>query len=141
MKRYTVFDRLSHAAAMLLLLAAGCGTAYDGPPRGAVQGKISIAGEPLEYGAITFYPTEGTQGPTAGAEVKDGQYDLPERSGPVVGKNRIEITGSKSTGRTTRISTGQEIPEMIPVVPPEYNTESTLVKEIQSGQNTLDFEL
>ena len=123
------------------LLLISCGTSYDGPPRGAVQGKITIAGEPLEYGAINFYPTEGTQGPTAGAEIKDGWYELPEARGPVVGRQRVEITGSKSTSKTTRISTGQEIPEMVPVVPSKYNTNSELVREIESGDNTLDFSL
>ena len=119
----------------------GCGTAYDGPPRGAAHGKITIGGEPLEYGAINFYPTEGTQGPTAGAEIKDGRYELPEVKGPVVGRQRVEITGSKSTCKTTRISTGQEIPEMVPVVPPEYNTNSELIRDIVSGDNALDFTL
>ena len=119
----------------------GCGTSSDGLQRAAVHGQITVGGEPLEYGAIKFYPTEGTQGPSTGTQIKSGQYAISKKKGPVVGKNRIEITGSKSTGKTTRISTGQEIPEMVPVVPPEYNTNSELIRDIKLGDNTLDFTL
>ena len=125
----------------LLPLLAGCGKSSDGPERGDVRGKITVGGQPLEYGAIIFYPTAGTQGPSAGGQINDGKYAISTKNGPIVGKNRIEITGSKHTGETTRISTGQEIPKMVPVVPAKYNTNSELVRDIESGKNTLDFAL
>jgi len=124
-----------------ILVLSGCGTSYDGPQRAAVKGTVTVDGEPLEYGAISFLPTAGTKGPTAGARITEGRYQLKESDGPVVGKNRVEVTGSRSTGKTTRISTGQEIPEMVPVVPTKYNTNSELVRDVEQGKNELDFEL
>ena len=87
----------------------------------------------------------GTGGPTSGGDITDGVYDIPEAQGPVVGKHRVAITAP--------IKTGKKIPappiagpagmmdEVIESIPPQFNEQSTLVKDIAGGENTINFSL
>jgi hypothetical protein len=63
----------------------------------------------------------------------------------VVGKNRVEIKGFRKTGRKMpdpmAFGTKTLTDEIIQIVPPEYNSQSTLTREIKAGSNTLDFDL
>lgn len=42
-----------------------------------VSGTVTLDGQPLATGQIEFAPTAGTTGPTAGAEIVDGHYEVP----------------------------------------------------------------
>ena len=130
---------------LLVVLACpgmlGCGALEGGPQRAAVSGRITVDGRPLENGSVQFIPTQGTSGPVAGAGVTDGEYSLSKAQGPVVGTNRVQISGTRKTGRTSRTHLGETIEERVPVVPAQYNTKSTLVREVESGKNVLDFDL
>jgi hypothetical protein len=126
-------------ALVMAELALGCG---DGG-RAAVSGRVTLDGEPLQEGSITFVPADGNPGPTAGGAIRDGKYRLDSRNGPAVGKNRVEIRSVVRTGR--RIPDPRmprlTIDETRSVVPKRYNAESDLVRDIASGSNTFDFEL
>jgi hypothetical protein len=127
----------------MLFLGTSC--AREGPNLAAVSGKVLVDQQPLVEGAITFYPIEGTEGPSAGAVIQNGVYRLPRRQGAVVGKNRVEIRGFRKTGRQipdpTAPKAGRLIAEIVPALAAEYNDQSTLVRDIQEGNNTLDFDL
>jgi hypothetical protein len=127
--------------AALLVACTGCGG--SGQPRAAVSGTISVGGVPLEDGTISFRPTDGNPGSTAGGIVKDGQYSIPQSDGPVPGKNRVEIYGSRKTGKKkpNPVYGGQLMDEIVPVVPEQFNTHSTLKRELKAGKNVLNFEL
>ncbi len=120
-----------------LLLLAVCG---DGLRRAAVSGIILIDKEPLPEGAIDFFPIDG---PQVGGVVKNGQYSIPEAKGVIVGSNRVEIRGFRKSGRKVEDvwEKGKMIEERVFAVPPEYNVKSTLVRAVQAGNNTFDFDL
>jgi len=133
------------AFVLLALPAIGCST-RSGPTRASVEGLVSVDGEPIETGNITFTPTEGTSGPIAGGPIERGRYRI-DSGGPVVGRQLVSIRGLKKSGRQVRVTADAELPrgglveELIPAVPPQYNDRTTLVREIVRGHQKMDFEL
>jgi len=142
-------DRLGRVSRIViagcLLGTAGCGQQYEGPSRGAVQGKVTLDGQLVKGGTITFTPAQGTQGTTAGGDIVDGYYDIPEPKGPVAGKNRVAISAQVKTGKQVPAppiaGPAGMMDEVIESIPPRFNQQTKLVKDIKSGQNTIDFEL
>jgi len=126
--------------AALLLFSAGCS---DGLRRAAVSGQILVDKDPLQEGKIDFLPSEPNAGPSTGAIVKDGKYSIPAGEGVIVGKNRVEIRGFRKSGRKIPDvwEKGKMIDEMISAIPAEFNDKTTLTREIQEGNNTLNFDL
>jgi hypothetical protein len=83
------------AAALALLLAAGCGD--NGPSLTRVQGTVYYKGVPLKGGTVVFTPDpeRGGQGPMALAEIRpDGTYSLRTDGdkGAVPGWHRITVS-------------------------------------------------
>ena len=128
--------------AAIVICVVGCG-GPSGPEQGALSGRVLLDGKPLEGGSINFFPTGNTRGAATGTNIVDGYYELSSSCGPVVGKNRVEITSAKKTGRQAPDvrNPGATIEEKVPLVPACYNKDSTLTVEIQSGQNRQDFAL
>jgi hypothetical protein len=109
-----------------------------------VSGTVLLDGEPIPEGSITFIPVEGTTGPGVGAVITNGQYHIPSNKGVTVGKNRVELRAFKNTGRKVQDPTGKRgtmTDERIPAFPPEYNDKSEIVRDIQKGANTVDFDV
>src|SRR5262245_45567977 len=63
------------------------------------SGTVTLDGKPLADGDIRFIPIEGTSGPDAGAEIKDGKYNAFQ-TGLAGGKYRVSIAGHKESGYT-----------------------------------------
>jgi hypothetical protein len=131
--------RLTAASLLVaLLLLPGCG---DGS-RGQVSGTVTLDGQAVENGVITFLPTGGTTGPSTSVEIKGGRYEIGREKGPVVGTNRVEILVYRKTGKKIREMTGGgQTDEIVQAAPPVYNAQSTLTREIKAGPNELNFEL
>jgi len=125
---------------LLILFALGCSSG-NGPDRAHVQGDVKVDGVPLEKGSIDFFPVDGTQGPSAGGVIENGKYDLALGKGPAVGRNRVEIHGVKKTGRKVpdHMAPGTMRDETVEAVPADFNTNSTLVRDIAPGSNVVDF--
>jgi hypothetical protein len=118
----------------------GCGG--GGPRRAAVDGQVSIDQVALENGTISFSPTDGNSGPTAGGSIRNGSYSIDDEKGPAVGWNLITISGARKTGkRIPEPLHGALVDEVVSVVPEQYNNRSTLKRELKPGRNVLDFEL
>ncbi|MFN3148717.1 hypothetical protein [Bremerella sp.] len=88
--------KYSPAFAVLSLLCSiplfvGCG----GPASNAVpiSGTVSVEGQPVEGGLITFLSTDGTA-PAAGAPIKDGAYSAEVEPG----EKKIMVLGTKVVG-------------------------------------------
>ena len=124
-------------ASSVLVCSAGCGGSDN---RAEVSGEIRVAGQPPVNGSIAFHPTEGNSGPTAGARVTDGKYHIDRAKGVVPGKNLVKIRGIEKTGDTT-VRYSQAVDEHVQILPPHFNVESTLVRDVQPGSNVIDFEL
>ena len=129
-----------------LLLAAGCGDSPGAnPPRLRVSGRITLDGQPVPAGLITFVPLAPTQLQAQGVVRDDGTYVIEAKDGPSPGEYKVEILCDKKTGRRIK-SMASPAPdgmmdERIPVVPSKYNTHTVLKKTIAADDNVLDFDL
>ena len=131
------------SAAILVALCVGCGKG-DGLNRASVEGKVTLDGTPVEKGSISFVPTAGTKGPSVGGTIENGRYSLPSANGPVVGKYRVEIHAPRKTGKQIQAPMapkGTMTDEVADAAPAQYNSKSTLEKEIKAGKNEIDFDL
>ena len=147
------------------LAPGGCGpAAVDDLPRQAVWGKVTLDGQPLEQGTITFTPATGS--PTPGmVSITGGSYSIPQTQGLVPGPYKVSILSKDATepvekfgdlpgiagrrqaeaadskqralmlGKAGTAASGQPIP-------PRYNTATTLTAEVKEGaSNSFDFDL
>jgi hypothetical protein len=127
----------------LLLPAVGC---YKSPVqnRGSISGEVKLNGQPISQGSILLTPLEGTQGTASGGEIKSGRYELPLAAGAAIGWNRVELRAARKTGRLVQkpmARKGVLIDEVVEMVPPQFNSASTLKVEVKPGNNTADFEI
>lgn len=126
--------------AIILCAALGC----SGDNRSEVSGTVKVNGQPIAEGAINFIPVEGNRGAGAGATITDGKYHIPRSAGVSPGKNRVELRAFKNTGRKVQDPTGKPgtlAEERVLLFPPEYNERSTLVRDVKSGSDTIDFDI
>lgn len=115
----------------------GCAES-DGLDRGSVTGKVTLDGQPVPEGTITFWPTEGTTGPMASGMITAGQYSISaSEGGPVWGKHLVKIEWYRDSGK--KDAGGAPIMEQ--AIPPQYGANSTTTVEIQSGANEHNFEM
>ena len=124
--------------ALALIGFAGC----SGQP--ALQGTVTLDGAPVDGGAVSFVPTGGAGGTGAvGAQIVGGKYTIREDQGLAPGSYRVEIVWKKKTGRQVPApgDPGNTVDETAQVIPPQYNTKSTLTADIKPGTSTLDFDL
>ena len=143
-----VFEIQKVIAVLLTGFFVCCGCGGDSIQKTSVAGKVTLNGEPIELGLITFTPSSETAATSSGAasgEIKAGTYSIPESEGPMVGKHTVSITAQRKTG--------QQVPAIIPAppgtmidvteeyIPYKYNFETTLTAELTDGENTKDFAL
>ncbi len=132
--------RMTYLCVLLLLSAAGCGGSAD---RQAVQGSVTFDNAPLEQGTVRFIPASGTAGPSAGGEIKNGEFSIPPDKGVLCGSFRVEITASRKTGKKVRDRMSGEMTELsAQFIHPRYNTNSELTAEVKRGDpNRFEFAL
>src|SRR5438094_4586 len=88
--------RSSRRLALALLFAPvlGCGSG-----RVIVQGTVTVNGQPLESGVISFTPAAG-QGASAGTDIEHGSFGLRKASLPP-GEYLVAINAFRGTGKKT----------------------------------------
>lgn len=133
-----------HAVVILglaILTVAGCGEARPtGVELAEVSGQITLNGQPLSKAVVRFQPTSGAGTYSAAVTDADGTYSLRFNrrfDGAIVGSHRVIITtGDESAeddlGRPSPAS------EILPAV---YHRESKLIRDVNSGENEIDFAL
>jgi hypothetical protein len=121
---------------VLGLSAAGCG----GSPA-TTSGRVTLNGQPVEAGSISFLPAAG-DGPASAAAIENGEYALPPERPLRSGTYRVEVNWLKPTGKKIpSADPGIMTDERQEVIPTKYNTQSKLTVEITSGANVHNFEL
>ena len=122
------------ALVWIALLTGGCGGSTG--PTARVDGSVSIEGEPVATGIISFSPREsGTVGP-ATAEIVDGRY---QASSVPLGPVLVQIHATKETGKMlTDRAEGGQYPETINLVPAKYDAG---IEVTISGDESHDFNL
>ena len=115
------------------VVLGGCGTKY---PSTILKGKVSVDGEIVTEGSITFAPTESGFGSGVRVFIEpDGTYtakDIP------VGKVRVTIISDKKTGKKTKGMFGEEVDEVASIIP--ASKKEGVYIDIVAGQTVCDFE-
>jgi len=113
------------------LAAVGCGR-----PAGVVStGTVTLDGKPVSTGAIVFKPEDKSVA-AEGSMIEAGRFRIVGKPG----KRRVEISASAPAPGTPDPPTGPV--QFVEIVPPRYNTKSTLTVEVKEpGPNTFTFEL
>jgi len=125
---------------LVITLSAGCGSSGGGGRIG-IAGTVSVDGEPLDTGVITFIPV--SQGVAAGGGIVEGLYQIESSEGLSPGEYKVEIDSKKPTGKKVpeTIGTGM-VDEYASVIPENYNRKTELKVHIQPGEdNKHDFTL
>jgi hypothetical protein len=137
------FVRCRPASILLAVISscvlAGCGKSTP------LHGTVIYDGQPVEHGLIVFIPAEDSDSPGAqlakvAVQVNDGKYSLSPERPLASGKYRVEITWEKVISVTGKNKNNLKI-EKEQLLPEKYNTESTLIRDVQSSDSTLDFNL
>lgn len=121
--------------AVVLPLLVGCG----GPARAQVTGTVTLDGQPLETGMISFEPIGG-DGQSAGGGIKDGRYTLDASPGEM----RVAIRANKVVGKTKLYNTPDSptIDKVEEIIPARYYAPSELKVTLKPGSNeNVNFEL
>jgi hypothetical protein len=118
-----------------------------------LSGNILLDARPLSTGTITLIPIDRAAGPSVGANIADGRYEVPAAKGPLKGQTyRVEIRSvdpaSASTNKPNSQGLLQEPLNLMKAVfkdriPAAYNTKSQLTLSIPADAAVLqkDFEL
>ncbi|MES2788039.1 MAG: carboxypeptidase-like regulatory domain-containing protein [Planctomycetota bacterium] len=78
------------------VFVCGCG-GKDPYERHAISGIVSLDGEPLATGNITFFP-EASGAVATGGTIQDGEFTIPKDQGLPTGKYKVSITATTTKG-------------------------------------------
>ena len=134
----TEIKRVRFALCLLITcLFAGCQDSRIG-----LNGNVKVDGTPLTKGYIIFLPESGTSGPTAGADIVDGAYEIEPAKGVFEGSFKVEIKGWRDSQTVVEDSvTGETFAEPEQFIPLKYNKESELNVKISKDKTVQDFDL
>ena len=126
-------------------LLAGCLVGCGGEETGrkSVCGTVTLDGEPVGGGTISFAPQDGTQGySVTGVMDENGYYEVGYDSGPTTGNYAAMVNWKQPTGeKSIDQASGITMDVTAEAIPPKYNMNTELVVEINEGSNEYDFEL
>jgi hypothetical protein len=115
----------------LVAMVLGCGQAL-----GTVSGTVTVDGQPLAKGVISFVPADGNGAPIT-AEIKSGSYAVQA----VAGRKTVQISAPIVTGQRKEYNAADaplvDITEES--LPPKYNSESELTFDLNRGSQTKDW--
>ncbi len=133
---------------LVLGVVLGCQRSDDFP-LAPVSGVVTLDGQPLANGCVTFQPKSGSAHPKSGLGSmavcdEQGRYTLATidgRPGAVVGTHRVAIYSADSNSKAdmSNDDIGAAQKELIP---PRYNYRSKLTLDVApAGTDQADFEL
>jgi hypothetical protein len=118
----------------VLSLVTGCG--QQGAELATVSGTVRMDGQPLPNVLVEFQPEEGS--PSYGTTNAEGYYFLKysrSRDGARPGRHTVRIKA------TEVVNDDGEVVQSEVKVPARYYRKSELTAVVESGSNTLDFDL
>ena len=86
---------------LAILLLVGCGDGADRLPTAAVSGTVTLDGQPLKKGDVTFVPQDGSGRPATGTIQSDGSFILgtyDDDDGAVLGQHRVAVVCQEPRG-------------------------------------------
>lgn len=137
---------INNVAIWCTMALCGAGCAGCKPAPRAIDGRVTLAGEPLDEAAIVFVPLEPGRKKT-GAQIVAGEYHLPKEDGLAPGTYRVEIIDNPPLGepgvRSSRHAVARVTAESTRrVIPYAYAHDSPLSIVVGADSPTrFDFEL
>jgi hypothetical protein len=124
---------------------SGCSKSYDGDQRFPVSGKVTVDGQPMDLGVISFLPKDAGKGPgrVSGGPIRDGMYSVSEDMGPTAAAYRVEIHWNKKTGKQipNPMDPDAMMDEMTEGLPDKCHKESELTAEVSPAKTTFSYDL
>ena len=129
-------SRLCAAYAVVMFVGAGC--SGDDLPRQPVSGFVTLDGQPLSSGAISFYPDtlEDRKLPCSGGSDDQGRLFLdPARAGLVPGRYEVAINAAWSyqRRRAHEREPGNDQAVEKEQIPAKYNAKTQLAIDIKDA--------
>jgi hypothetical protein len=118
----------------VVAVAGGCGTGVA-----TVSGTVSLDGQPLAEGTISFLPADGATA-TAGDRIQNGRYSVSMPPGP----KQVRISALEVIGKRVVYEGDPNSPVIDDVrerIPKQYNGETTLRVQAAPGSQRQNFEL
>jgi hypothetical protein len=129
--------RSALSAVCVAIIFAGEGCSDDDLPRQPVSGFVTLDGEPLSSGAISFYPDvfESSNFVVGGAMIKEGYFTIPRTHGLVPGGYDVAIHSAhlrqSRRGRDRAPGTDRAVEKER--IPAKYNTQTHLAVAIKDA--------
>jgi hypothetical protein len=131
----------------IVVACAGCGAAGDGLPRQPVTGTVTLDGQPLARGVITFTPAAG-QATQSGGVIAAGRFWVPREQGPVPGQYSVSISSASVEASVPPDEAKTGMPGHVAPnrardpIPDKYNASTTLTALVkEGGGNSFQFDL
>ncbi|MBN1589051.1 MAG: carboxypeptidase regulatory-like domain-containing protein [Pirellulales bacterium] len=96
----------------------------------SVEGTVTLNEKPVVGALVSFQPDDPMASPSYGETDEKGHYVLkfsPQRDGAMIGMHTVSITTKNENLKK---------PETLP---PQFNEQSELKKEVKDGENVIDF--
>lgn len=126
----------------VLLVAVLCACTGCGPGYPRIEGNVTFDGAPVDGGSISFFQGGGPGSDKGNAPILGGKYLIEgERAKNLTpGSYTVQIHWIQRLAKSNpgNVDTSAAVKQLIPA---QYNTKSTLTREITSGTNKLDFDL
>ena len=128
------------ACAGSFVFFSGCGG--DSSGRQPVAGMITLKGQPLAEGTISFASKAMTPEIFSGALIKEGRFTVPAQAGLLPGSYVVRISAPQCRTVAAEGAPGVAGPPAMELVPPEFNAASKLEFQVQSGtKNQLELNI
>ncbi len=127
----------------------GCGEGIEEPELGQVKGKVTVDGQPGANLSVMFEPqaSGAASGKTAsqvgGGSMATtdagGNYELLYKGaakGAVIGTHIVRISSAAGGGPAGGQSAAKPV-----MIPPKFNTDSKMTKDVKKGDNTINLEI
>jgi hypothetical protein len=124
--------------AAVLCACAGCAA------RPRIEGTVTLDGAPVDGGVISFFQGTGPGSDKGNAAILGGKYVIEgDRARSLTpGSYTVQIFWLQRLAKPgpdpANVDTSSAVKQLIP---PQYNTKSTLTREVTPGTNRLDFDL
>ncbi len=126
---------------MVLIAVTGCSDSN----RGTVSGQVTLDGQPINVGSITFLPSDRSSGQGTGGRIQDGKYLLEGSAAPLIGNYMVQIRAFRKSGQMVRPAYAGPDAPMVEgseeAVAVEYNGKTTLEIDVQPGHNEANWEV
>lgn len=123
---------------LFAVLAIGCGTGNVDEPTGEVEGVVTLNGQPLPEGGVSFY--DETTGNSAGGPIENGKFVIAD---PVKAGNYKVAIHPPEPAQPDDEAAGEQATADAALIPDGYQDESAsgFTATVVEGPNSFEFAL